>query len=102
MDKLFAAGQCGIWIDATVASGYLFNEEISEVADKVGIVAAPTKKNTSNWLWVWSLAIPKSSLQKEAAKTFIEWATSKDYVQAVASQKGWLSIPPGTRRSTYN
>jgi ABC-type glycerol-3-phosphate transport system substrate-binding protein len=29
------------------------------------------------------------------------WATSKDYIERVAAAKGWASIPPGTRQSTY-
>jgi sorbitol/mannitol transport system substrate-binding protein len=34
---------------------------------------------------------------------FIEWATSKDYVQAVGNHPdfGWGSVPTGQRASTY-
>jgi sorbitol/mannitol transport system substrate-binding protein len=31
----------------------------------------------SNWLWAWALAIPAGTQQEDAAKQFIEWATSK-------------------------
>ena len=37
----------------------------------------------------------------DAAKTFVQWATDKNYVKLVAKEKGWVSAPPGTRRSTY-
>ena len=32
---------------------------------------------------------------------FIEWATSREYIQLVAKKYGWINIPPGTRSSTY-
>jgi sorbitol/mannitol transport system substrate-binding protein len=101
---LFASGKCGMWIDATVAAGMLFNPKESQVADKVGFAQAPVAVTTkgSSWLWSWSLAIPKSSKQEEAAKKFTEWATSKDYVKLVAKDLGWTSVPPGTRQSTYS
>lgn len=37
----------------------------------------------ANWLWAWAVAIPLGSPNSEAAHAFIEWATSKAYVQAV-------------------
>jgi len=30
---------------------------------------------------------------------FISWATSKEYSQLVADNKGWAKVPPGTRAS---
>ncbi len=53
------------------------------------------------WLWSWNLSIPASSKQKDAAKSFVTWATSKEYVQLVAKENGWVAVPPGTRQSTY-
>ena len=66
--QLFAQGHCGIWIDATVAAGYLFDPDDSEVADKVGFAAAPVAKTPkgSHWLWSWALAIPNSSKAPDA------------------------------------
>lgn len=100
---LFAGGKCGIWIDATVAAGLLFNPKESQVADKVGFAQAPvavTPKG-NHWLWSWALAIPKTSDAQDAAKQFIVWATSKEYIKLVGEQEGWASVPPGTRKSTY-
>ena len=57
--------------------------------------------NHGNWLWSWNLAIPASSKNADAAKTFIEWATSKDYTELVAAKEGWANAPPGTRTSLY-
>jgi sorbitol/mannitol transport system substrate-binding protein len=100
---LFASGHCGMWIDATVAGGMLFDKKQSQVADKVGFAPMPTGdyKGGPTWLWSWNLAIPKSSKQVDAAKTFVTWATSKDYIALVAKENGWVSVPPGTRVSTY-
>lgn len=100
---LFSTGKCGMWVDATVAAGLLSNPKESKVYDKVGFARAPIEKypNGSNWLWAWALAIPKTSKSPAAAQRFIAWATSKDYIQLVANQNGWVAVPPGTRMSTY-
>lgn len=102
-ETLFANGQCAMWIDSTVAAGYLSDPANSKVAKDVGFAQSPyaTTKNGSHWLYSWALAVPKSSNHKKAAQTFIEWATSKKYVDLVGQKKGWVSVPPGTRKSTY-
>ena len=101
---LFASGHCGMWIDATVAGGLLFDKKQSQVADKVGFAQMPTGafKGAPTWLWSWNLSIPTSSKQKDAARTFVTWATSKEYIQLVAKENGWVAAPPGTRQSTYD
>lgn len=101
--SLFATGHCAIWIDATSAAGVVFDAKQSSVADKVGFASLPTGsfKGGPTWLWSWNLAIPASSTHAEAASTFIQWATSKEYIQLVAKTDGWVSIPPGTRSSSY-
>jgi sorbitol/mannitol transport system substrate-binding protein len=100
---LTSSGKCAMWIDATVAAGILYNKQQSQVADKIGFAAAPvavTPKG-SHWLWSWALAIPKTSKSQDAAKKFIAWSTSKQYIEIVAKDEGWASVPPGTRVSTY-
>lgn len=101
---LFASGHCGMWVDATVAAGLLFDKKQSKVADEVGFAAMPTGSFTGapTWLWSWNLAIPATSRQQAAARTFVTWATSKEYIQLVARNNGWVAVPPGTRRSTYD
>ena len=100
---LTSEGKCSMWIDATVAAGFLANPKTSKVADKMGWAKSPTAvtKNGANWLWSWALGIPSSSIKVDAAKTFVTWATSKEYIQLVAKTNGWVSAPPGTRYSTY-
>lgn len=102
--ELFSKGKCAIWVDATVAASTLYNPKMSNVYDKVGFAAAPNEITIegSSWQWTWGLAIPASSNSYEQALNFIEWATSKNYINEVADNNNWLSVPPGTRFSTYN
>ncbi len=100
---LFQQGKCGMWIDATVAASFVTNPKDSTVADKVGFALAPDNGlgKRGNWLWAWSLAIPAGTDDEDAAKKFIAWATSKDYLALVAENEGWANVPPGTRTSLY-
>lgn len=74
------------------------------MADKVAFAQAPVAVTNrgANWLWAWALAIPSGTKQSADALKFIEWATSKDYINLVAKTNGWGSVPTGTRQSTYN
>ncbi|WP_420593660.1 ABC transporter substrate-binding protein [Deinococcus sp.] len=102
---LMSQGKCGMWVDATVAAGFLADPASSKVVNSVGYAKAPvgTTPKGNNWYWSWNLAIPKSTKQEDAAFKFITWATSTEYIALVAKDKGtWASVPPGTRTSTYN
>ncbi len=101
--SLFQQGKCGMWIDATVAASFVTNPTDSTVADKVGFALAPDtgKGKRANWLWAWALAIPAGTDAEEAAKKFVAWATSKDYLALVAEKEGWANVPPGSRTSLY-
>ncbi|GAA6199494.1 sugar ABC transporter substrate-binding protein [Aquicoccus sp. SU-CL01552] len=101
--SLFQQGKCGMWIDATVAASFVTSPEDSTVADKVGFALAPDNGlgKRSNWLWAWALAIPAGTQNEAAAKQFIEWATSKSYIELVAGKEGWANVPPGARISLY-
>ena len=95
---LYNEGKCGMWIDATIAASFL------EV-DGVAYAQSPNAGNPvgANWLWAWAMAVPAGTPNADQAKAFIEWATSKDYIKAVADHPefGWGSVPTGTRSSTY-
>ena len=102
---LFASGKCGMWIDATSGAGRVYDPKQSQVADKIAFAASPvTDKDpkASGWFWSWNLAIPTSTKQTDAAKKFVAWATSKDYIKMVGESEGWVAAPPGTRVSTYD
>ena len=100
---LFNEGKCGMWIDATIAASFITDPKQSKVADKVAFAQSPvavTHKG-ANWLWAWALAVPAGTQQAADAKKFIQWATSKEYIELVGKTNGWGSVPTGTRKSTY-
>ncbi|MFA0918533.1 ABC transporter substrate-binding protein [Pseudomonas tremae] len=100
---LFNSGKCAIWVDASVAGSFVTDKKQSKVADDVGFTYAPhevTDKGSA-WLYSWSLAIPTSAKNTDDAKTFTQWATSKEYAKLVADTDGVSNVPPGTRASTY-
>ena len=100
---LINEGKCGMWIDATIAASFVSDPSQSKVADVIDFAQAPVAvtKRGANWLWAWALAVPAGTKQADDAKKFIEWATSKDYIELVAATNGWGSVPTGTRTSTY-
>lgn len=104
--SLFLAGRCAIWVDATVAAGYLVDREQSLLAQTVGFAQAPvgTTPKGSHWLWAWALAIPSDidAAHAAAAQKFVTWATSRAYIKRVAELRGWGLVPSGTRISTYS
>jgi sorbitol/mannitol transport system substrate-binding protein len=101
---LFTTGHCAMWIDATVAAGFVSDPKTSQVVGKVGFAPAPVAKvpNGNHWFWAWALAVPKSSHKAAVAKSFLQWATSADYIKLVGENNGWVLVPPGTRQSTYD
>jgi len=100
---LYNEGKCGMWVDATIAASFITDPKQSKVADKVAFAQGPYAATTkgANWLWAWALAIPAGTKHTEEAQKFISWATSKDYINLVAKDKGWAAVPTGTRKSTY-
>jgi sorbitol/mannitol transport system substrate-binding protein len=98
----YTQGQAAMWYDATVAAGSLEDPKVSKVVGKNGYAPAPVMETDwSGWLWAWSLAIPKTAKDPDAAWKFISWATSKEYIRMVGERLGWPRVPPGSRLSTY-
>ena len=97
---LMSQGQAAMWVDATVAAGFLAGSDAGEDISHALAPVGPVAKG-NGWLWAWSLAIPSTSEHKAEALQFISWATSKDYIELVAIVHGWAGVPPGTRVSTY-
>ena len=96
-------GKVAMWYDATVAAGLLEADD-SAVKGKNGYAPAPVDQTqASGWLWSWALAIPATSSNADKAWKFISFATGPQYLKEAGSKVpgGWASIPPGTRKSTY-
>ena len=95
-------GNAAMWVDATVAAASLEDPKTSKVAGKLGYVPAPVvETDQSGWLWAWSLGLPTTATEKQAAWEFMSWATSKEYMNLVGEKLGWARVPPGSRLSTY-
>jgi sorbitol/mannitol transport system substrate-binding protein len=95
---LYNQDKCGLWIDATIAASFLENENVA-------YAQSPNAGNPvgANWLWAWAMAVPAGTPNAEEALKFVEWSTSKAYIQAVGAHPdfGWSKVPTGTRTSTY-
>jgi len=99
--NIFEQGQAAMWYDATVGASTV-DAPGSPINGDVGFAAAPVDQTkSSGWLWSWALALESSSKHQSAAEQFMNWATSKQYIQYAAAKNGWASVPPGTRASTY-
>jgi len=103
---LMSQGKAAMWVDATVAAGFLMDPKQSKVVDQIGFAMAPQgpagdAAKGYHWLWAWSLATPKTSKHQAEALQFMTWATSPDYIKMVGETNGWATVPPGTRESTY-
>lgn len=102
---LFLQGKCALWVDASVAAGFVSDPKYSRWSGTVGFARAPSAVTAkgSHWLWAWALAIPSSvdAEREAAAQQFVHWATSRAYIELVAATNGWRLVPSGTRKSTY-
>ncbi|MBJ8346879.1 sugar ABC transporter substrate-binding protein [Antrihabitans sp. YC2-6] len=97
-----AHGRTAMWYDATAAVSMLEDPQTSEVVGKIGYAPAPVMYSEhSGWLYTWSLGIPASSRNADAAWEFASWMTSKEYIRMVGERLGWAHVPPGSRISTY-
>lgn len=95
-------GDAAMWVDATVASQTLENPKSSSVAGKLGYALAP--HNVTDFggaYWGWGICMVNTSKKKDLTWKFLSWATGPEYPSIVAEKKGWTSVPPGVRTSTY-
>jgi len=100
-ENLFVQGKAAMWYDATSAADLLGDPQLNPQAANTGFAYQPMEKIGSGWLWAWAFAVEQGTQHSDAALAFVKWATSKNYVQTVASQLGWGQVPSGVRASTY-
>jgi multiple sugar transport system substrate-binding protein len=78
---LFQAGRIAMWTDASVFYGQITDPaKTSLTADKIGIANFPAgpKTNAPFYVTSWGISIANQSKKKDLAKTFLDWATSKE------------------------
>ena len=58
-----------MWVDATVAAGFLTDPTQSQIVDDVGFVMAPYDdvEKGYHWAWSWAYAIPQTRKSSRCA-----------------------------------
>ena len=98
----YSQGNAAMWFDATAMVSTVEDPDSSLVVGKTSYAPAPVQETDSaGWLYSWSLAIPATSEEKDAAWDFVSWMTDKDFIQLVGEEISWERVPPGSRLSTY-
>ena len=98
---LFASGHCGMWIDATVAGGLLYDKKHRKSPTRSVLRDADGQlQGRADLALELESRHPATSKQGDAARTFISWATSKEYIRLVATIRRAVDAA-GTRASTY-
>lgn len=98
----YSQGSAAMWYDATSMTGTTEDPTSSKVVGKNGYAPAPVvNTKASGWLYTWSLGIPQTTQNKDAAWDFMSWMTDKQYMSLVGNADGWSQVPPGSRLSTY-
>ncbi len=95
---LFASGKVAMWTDASTLIAGLLDPAKSQVADKLGVAPFPTGPagNHAYMVVPWALAMGSQAANKDAAWSFVKWATGKDVAKTallkgvtVARQSVW-------------
>lgn len=96
---VFAQGKAAFYTDASAIYSSMLDPTTSKIVNKVGFAMFPAGQAGAKPfnITAWGLAMNSASGNKEAAWTFIQWATSKDLVLK-SQQKG----NPGARNSVWN
>jgi len=100
--NLMASGKAAIYYDATVSAA-VFEGDKSSIKGKVGYAMSPSGpgKGNTQTMGGWGLSITAKSKHMDEAFKYLTWVTSKEYVELVAKEKGWINVPSGARTSTY-
>ena len=78
---LFQAGRIAMWTDASVFYGQITDPAKTQLGpDKIGIANFPAGPSTNAPFYVtsWGIATAAQSKKKDLAKTFLDWATSRE------------------------
>jgi multiple sugar transport system substrate-binding protein len=97
--SIFSQGKAAMYTDANSLFPVIEDAQKSKVVGKVGYAVFPKgpKGQYGSTVAAWGLAMPKSGKNQKAAWLFMQWATAKDQVMAVQSEKGVL----GARESVW-
>lgn len=90
--SIFSQGKAATYLDANSLWPVIEDPQKSKVIGKVGYAVFPKgpKGQPGATVAVWGLGMPKSSKNQKAAWLFMQWATNKEQVFKVQSEKGVL------------
>ncbi len=90
--SIFSQGKAAMYTDANSLWPVIEDAQKSKVIGKVGYAVFPRgpKGQSGSTVAVWGLGMPKTSKNQKAAWLFMQWATNKDQVFKVQSEKGVL------------
>jgi multiple sugar transport system substrate-binding protein len=75
------AGRCGMIYDANII-GFFENSPGNKESGHIGyaeFTPDPKMDHPTSNVWIWSLAIPSFSKEKDAAWYFVQWASGKNF-----------------------
>ena len=90
-NTLFSQGKAAFFIDASLFGPSYEDPNASQVAGKVGYsVLPPVTAGGDSFTghWLWGLAIPKNSTNKDAAWYFVQWMTDKANTAKIGAATG--------------
>lgn len=90
-NTIFSQGKAAFYIDASLFAPIFEDPDTSQVAGKVGYaVLPPVSAGGASFTghWLWGLAIPRNSANKDAAWYFIQWMTDKANTSQIGTATG--------------
>lgn len=98
--SLFSQGKAALYPEAIGLWSVVEDPQKSKVRGKVGYTTFPRgpQGQSGSMVYVWGLAMPKTSKHAKAAWLFMQWATSKPQVFNVQTERGVL----GCRESVWS
>jgi multiple sugar transport system substrate-binding protein len=90
--SIFSQGKAAMYTEFNSIWVPVEDPQKSKVIGKVGYAVFPKgpKGNSGSMLAVWGLGMPKSSKNQKAAWLFMQWATAKEQVMKIQSERGVL------------
>ncbi len=90
--SIFSQGKAAMYTDANSLWPVIEDAQKSKVIGKVGYALFPRgpKGQSGSTVAVWGLGMPKTSKNQKAGWLFMQWATNKDQVFKVQTEKGVL------------
>lgn len=83
---LFSQGKAAFYIDASLFAAGFEDPKKSRIAGRVGYAPMPrTDRSQVTGYFAWGLGIPANARRKEAAWTFIQWATNRANTAAIGA-----------------